>query len=389
MSNVNRVFFSEKEKYEISNKSEGRCAHCGQLMSVEEMTVDHVYPLSKGGTNNPINLVILCEKCNKEKRDMLIRPSNYYKYIDPITLSEIMSYYMLKSYVAAHNTKATNRFFSLMQEESRIYNIGLAQKSYNAWRDGRLIKNNKSIKNMKYLLKTLTTVIKVEHALERDAEDIVRYIKNQVSKTAKHGFNIENNSFCNVQYIKSLITYGDVYTLKMLDGTIKGVLGFKNLTRDRIELPVQAKNFEEETGAKIVYALVLGMADLHKFISLNEIMVDFYFDFYLARIAPVDFTTSLSMLIIEGGSNEKDKLNILTNIDGVEGTLTFLKPGKYIKTRASIIARDEFGVSPLDTIDDLLKDQTSEGKIALENKIIEISEAPISNITKGIEIDRS
>jgi len=46
--------------------TEGACVYC-VLMPAE--VIDHVVPVSLGGTNDPANLVGACERCNAEKGD--------------------------------------------------------------------------------------------------------------------------------------------------------------------------------------------------------------------------------------------------------------------------------------------------------------------------------
>lgn len=45
------------------------CTYCGSDSSI---TVDHVVPLSKGGTNEIDNLTPACKPCNSSKRDRLL-----------------------------------------------------------------------------------------------------------------------------------------------------------------------------------------------------------------------------------------------------------------------------------------------------------------------------
>jgi 5-methylcytosine-specific restriction endonuclease McrA len=42
------------------------CVYCG---SKKELTLDHVLPKSRGGTNEWTNLVTSCMKCNRKKAD--------------------------------------------------------------------------------------------------------------------------------------------------------------------------------------------------------------------------------------------------------------------------------------------------------------------------------
>lgn len=44
------------------------CRYCG---GTDDLTCDHVRPLSRGGSNDPDNLVTACRACNTAKRDRL------------------------------------------------------------------------------------------------------------------------------------------------------------------------------------------------------------------------------------------------------------------------------------------------------------------------------
>lgn len=42
----------------------GLCHYCGQKFSPKELTMDHVVPVSRGGTSTKGNVVPACKKCN-------------------------------------------------------------------------------------------------------------------------------------------------------------------------------------------------------------------------------------------------------------------------------------------------------------------------------------
>ena len=81
-----RLSFTTEEKEKIGYKSNNRCCHCGKpIFAGYQLTVDHFIPLSKGGSNNFINLIPLCKECNHDKDDKIYTiVYGPYLLVDPI-----------------------------------------------------------------------------------------------------------------------------------------------------------------------------------------------------------------------------------------------------------------------------------------------------------------
>lgn len=52
----------------VWERDNGKCVNCGSKGDLER---DHDIPFSKGGTNTPENIQLLCSKCNCEKSDKI------------------------------------------------------------------------------------------------------------------------------------------------------------------------------------------------------------------------------------------------------------------------------------------------------------------------------
>lgn len=63
--------FTKSERTYVYNKYEGRCGICGDFVPVDEFTVDHIVPISKGGDYKKENLQCACRSCNMMKQDIL------------------------------------------------------------------------------------------------------------------------------------------------------------------------------------------------------------------------------------------------------------------------------------------------------------------------------
>lgn len=88
-----RMSFTREQKNLILEKSNCKCAKCGMHLTIDGMTTDHIIPLSKGGTNNSVNLVALCYDCNQDKSNYVLHPLDYYGYVKKEHMVDIVNLY--------------------------------------------------------------------------------------------------------------------------------------------------------------------------------------------------------------------------------------------------------------------------------------------------------
>ena len=64
-----RPRFTTKEKDALYKGQKGICLGCKKKVPMGGMQVDHIRPLSRGGTERLTNLQLLCGRCNAMKGD--------------------------------------------------------------------------------------------------------------------------------------------------------------------------------------------------------------------------------------------------------------------------------------------------------------------------------
>ena len=81
MSNSNKS--NQKQRFRIYTRDNFSCVKCGRKFDVPKdwnqtsaihdgemyLELDHIKPISKGGSNEIENKQAMCEKCNREKGD--------------------------------------------------------------------------------------------------------------------------------------------------------------------------------------------------------------------------------------------------------------------------------------------------------------------------------
>ena len=88
---IKRRTYSPDVKKLIYIKSDGRCALCGRKILLEDATLDHIMPLSKGGVDSVENLQLCCHADNVFKG--AIKPEEFMERI-----TEIFMYQMERKY---------------------------------------------------------------------------------------------------------------------------------------------------------------------------------------------------------------------------------------------------------------------------------------------------
>ena len=79
---------------DVYNKYDGHCAYCGTRLSPlnwgkpprgkgDDMTIDHIVPTSKGGSNTLENAIPSCHLCNGQKADRSVE--EFRSFIENIT----------------------------------------------------------------------------------------------------------------------------------------------------------------------------------------------------------------------------------------------------------------------------------------------------------------
>jgi CRISPR/Cas system Type II protein with McrA/HNH and RuvC-like nuclease domain len=57
----------------IEQNEDARCLYCDSKLTIDNATADHIVPISEGGNNCQVNLVVCCKDCNNERGNLDFR----------------------------------------------------------------------------------------------------------------------------------------------------------------------------------------------------------------------------------------------------------------------------------------------------------------------------
>jgi len=66
-----------------NRRGRGICHYCRQSFPPDELTMDHVVPVIRGGKSSKGNIVPCCKECNNNKKHMV--PSEWEEYLESLT----------------------------------------------------------------------------------------------------------------------------------------------------------------------------------------------------------------------------------------------------------------------------------------------------------------
>jgi 5-methylcytosine-specific restriction endonuclease McrA len=66
--------------------AKGVCHYCGEMFPADELTMDHLVPVIRGGKSAKGNVVPACKECNSKKKHML--PIEWEEYLRSLRKEE-------------------------------------------------------------------------------------------------------------------------------------------------------------------------------------------------------------------------------------------------------------------------------------------------------------
>lgn len=191
-----RKTFTKTDKEFIKLKTSDKCGHCGCKLTNENTTVDHIIPISKGGTNREENLICLCKDCNVDKSNMLADPIYYYPYLREEYMEDIArtfnKYIENVDYVHRTNLMCVDIIGNYMTSAEKAW----IKKGYLSSSSKLKLKGINMSLEMRSLVSRLSSV-QLRKAIYTDLDDVYHLMIDKLGYSKEDAYSKISSAFLN------------------------------------------------------------------------------------------------------------------------------------------------------------------------------------------------
>jgi len=163
-----RVPVSKRQRFNIFARDGFTCRYCGKQPPHVTLVIDHVIPVSKGGTNDDGNLATSCNECNQGKSNIPL-PDDSMSDMDSLRLAQNRLEKVTAAKLAIKACRAQEKL------RDKIYDHVVELTGHDTWKR----------KNLSYLLNLFD---------EFGADKVAHWMSTSFVKTTKYTFN--EDQFC-------------------------------------------------------------------------------------------------------------------------------------------------------------------------------------------------
>lgn len=118
---------SNSVRFDVLTRFNFKCAYCGIGSNESVLEIDHLKPVSRGGTNDFLNLVACCRECNRGKYNKVLDWVNTFT-IDSINKDEIV-YIRYLSEITEQEKSDLQEVLQLFKNEFPNYHVSFENQS--------------------------------------------------------------------------------------------------------------------------------------------------------------------------------------------------------------------------------------------------------------------
>lgn len=255
---IERRRFTRGEKEVILQKTGGKCAHCGQALTYYDMTVDHIFPIDKGGLHDEYNMLPLCLKCNEEKSNFFYPFELYYKHVLP---EYDESYRMYNTYASFDYTRKT-----IMGYDEMLFDF--TPDKYKEMII-QMVRRKAKQKQIQEMYERLRVNVALRRAYPANAEKIYEMIEKHTNDSK---YLLKSSMYKNEYAVLRAIEDGVVYILESKD-KICGVFIYERVKNVIKDLDImQLNNIMEQTNLRPKFIMTYATVDTYAYEVFSDVM---------------------------------------------------------------------------------------------------------------------